>query len=205
MLKFVVLVLIAIFMLSYFIIAYICKKIVNKKNKCYNPWSKIDELIPFNKYFVIPYAIWYPFVFFALIYFMLQDESTFYNLSLCMFLGGCISYLIFLLFPTSISKPSLTNNDFLTNFIRLIYSKDTPYNCFPSIHVLYTTLIILFFIFHVPMAILTIIVSLIGILIILSTICIKQHYFMDLLFGIIIAAILFIHSNTFIAQITLLN
>ncbi|HGG0418997.1 TPA: phosphatase PAP2 family protein, partial [Clostridium sporogenes] len=72
--------------------------------------------------------------------------------------------------------------------VKFIYNTDNPYNCFPSIHVI-TTYIIMRYMLNNEVEnnrITNIIVTILGILIILSTEFIKQHVLFDIIFAIIL-------------------
>lgn len=55
--------------------------------------SFLDDYIPFNEYFVIPYFLWFVCIGISLIGFMIYEKETFSNLCLMMF-GGITFCLI---------------------------------------------------------------------------------------------------------------
>jgi len=86
----------------------------------------------------------------------------------------------------------ITGSDFFSNLVLNLYEADNPYNCFPSIHVLNSVLIALFTFESEKVHKLTkAICVIISVSIILSTMFIKQHYFADVVAGIIFACILY--------------
>ncbi len=154
----------------------------------------IDEVIPFNSLFIIPYYLWYALIFIVPYYLFLKDKDMFYKYIICYVFTALISNTIFLFYPTMVIRPEIevTNiTTFLTNFIYII---DNPaINCFPSLHCAISMLFILtsctskkinnkfkIFIFFM------------SVLVMLSTLFTKQHVFVDLVSGDIIALIVFI-------------
>lgn len=177
----------------------------------YNPNAKIlitfiDNLIPFNKYFIIFYATWYVYVAFFLAYLCIFNKVNYWKLLLSLSLGMITAYLIFYLFPTTVPRPVLSGNDIFTNMIRLLYANDNPYNCLPSIHVLNTMLVEIYITLNKNTSrILKIVCNIIGIFIILSTMFIKQHVFLDVLSAAILAYMLYPLINYLLDDLGLID
>ncbi|GAA0781721.1 phosphatase PAP2 family protein [Hathewaya limosa] len=159
----------------------------------------IDSYIPFMKIFIIPYVIWYVYVAGFLAFLCILDEKQYFRTVFSLNLGMLISYFVFFIFPTHVPRPEVIGTDILSNMVLWIYKTDNPYNCFPSIHVL-NTLIINYFVcvsdkFSKNVKIMA---TIVGVSIILSTLFIKQHYFADVIGGVILAFIvcfIFKHTN----------
>lgn len=98
--------------------------------------TKTDTIIPFIPLFVIPYLIWYPFTF--IVYFLLfkHDRSMYYRAFLISCTGLIVCYITFYFFQTMIIRPVVEDGDIFIKLVKLVYATDAPYNCFPSIHVL---------------------------------------------------------------------
>ncbi|WP_330949341.1 phosphatase PAP2 family protein [Virgibacillus sp. MG-45] len=154
---------------------------------------KVDSYIPFIPIFVIPYIIWYAFIFGYMIYFCFKDLKVYYHALITIVIGEVICFLFYIFFQTTVPRPVLAGNDWITSMVQFIYQNDEPYNCFPSIHVLTTYVIMLAFIQIKKKHLFnTLFVHMMGILIILSTLFIKQHVVLDVIASIIIASV--IHS-----------
>lgn len=154
--------------------------------------TDIDRNIPFIKLFAIPYFIWYLFVPASLVYIYFINEKNYYKVISSVIIGMLLSFIIYYFFQTTVPRPSLTGNDFLTNLLRFIYTMDSPYNCFPSIHVLTCYLMIKGTqINDEKNQIGRIIVAIIAVAIILSTQFIKQHVILDLISGILLGEIIY--------------
>lgn len=157
-----------------------------------NILTTADHYIPFIPQFIIPYIGWYFFMFFYLIYFCQKDRKLYYESLITMNIGMLVCYAVYYLFQTTVPRPILTSNDFFTNLVRFIYTNDQPYNAFPSIHVL-TTFIIMYAMFksEIDSFIHRNFVYSFGILIILSTVFVKQHGILDGIASIMLVHILF--------------
>ncbi|UKS25161.1 phosphatase PAP2 family protein [Paenibacillus sp. HWE-109] len=101
-----------------------------------NLMTDLDNLIPFLPVFIIPYLFWYPFIFGMFIVLFLKDRAVYYRslIALCAGLISC--YLIYATYQTTVPRPSIIDNSWLTGLVKFVYAADKPFNCFPSIHVL---------------------------------------------------------------------
>ncbi len=160
--------------------------------------TTIDHQIPFLPQFIIPYIGWYFFIIFYLIYFFQKDRKIYYESLLANNFGMIISYLVYFFFQTTVPRPLLVNDDFFTNLVRFIYSNDQPFNCFPSIHVL-TTFIIMYAMYRSEINSLfhRYFIYIFGSFIILSTVFVKQHSILDGVASIILVCSLFTIVNKF--------
>ena len=151
-----------------------------------------DQIIPFNKYFAVPYQFMVIFITLVLIYLAIVDYKYYFGLLASVIIGMFICFIIFFFYPTTVPRPIIQGNDFFTKMVLNIYSGDNPYNCFPSIHVLSAYLPMLF-VFKYNKSFLMKGFTLIGcVSITLSTMFIKQHYILDALASIIMGTLLFL-------------
>lgn len=96
----------------------------------------LDDYIPFNKYFVIPYCLWYFYVGATLFFLMIRSKKEFLQFTSLLFGGTTICILIFLIFPSSVSfRPEINGTDIFTKVIAFLFTMDRPTNVCPSIHV----------------------------------------------------------------------
>lgn len=168
----------------------------NYRGKVYHIPSSVDSLVHFNKYFVVPYAIWYFYVVFVLFYYAVYDDKRYIKLLFGINAGMIVCFIIFYFFPTFVPRPEVYGNDIFARAVRAIYVRDNPYNCFPSIHVLDSVLIAIYINaddkispFYKTIA------SSISILILLSTMFIKQHYFYDVVAAAGLAGVVYFAFN----------
>lgn len=143
--------------------------------------TDLDTLIPFIPVFIVPYIIWYAFILGYLIYFWYKDISVYLKTLSVIVFGELVCFAIYFYFQTTVPRPDVAGNGIMVDLVRMIYSHDQPYNAFPSIHVLTTFAIILGNInirnkhlFH------SVFVPVMGSLIIISTLFVKQHYILDM-------------------------
>lgn len=162
---------------------------------CYNVADLIDRMIPFIKCFIVPYYIWFLFIPFVGVYLLFEDELTFKKFQTS-FIAGMLLFLIFnTFFTTSINiRPVVVyGSDIFSVLIRGLYEIDTPTNVFPSMHV-FTTVIALVAMLRAKRGLRHNVlgkVSLItlSVLIILSTMFLKQHAVVDVIGGILLGAV----------------
>lgn len=174
----------------------------NSKREVHSLITAADNAIPFVKIFIVPYVAWYGFIFFTMAYLCFKDRNAYFQTLISYGAGLICSFITFYFFQTTVTRPELTGNGILTSMIQIIYSADQPYNCFPSIHVLTSYLMV--------KGIMSssarnrrnnFIVSITAVLIIISTLFIKQHVLLDVVFGVIYAELLFRLSQTIYKKI----
>lgn len=155
--------------------------------------TSVDKHIPFTKYFIIPYVSWYLYVGFFLMLLCVVNEKSYRGLLINLLIGMIISYIIFYVFPTTVPRPIINSKDIFSRLVLIIYNRDNPYNCFPSIHVINAALTAIYVNRESKLnRVIKGISTTVSILIILSTMFIKQHYFLDAVAGILIAYTLYI-------------
>ena len=156
--------------------------------------NSIDDKIPFVLVFIIPYVFWYLMLFIMPYKMYQKDKTNFYKYIITTILIVVIANIIFICYPTIVNRPEISGNNILILLTKLIYSIDTPaLNCFPSLHCGFSML----FILHIctsrkqsnSFKIFTLISS---ILVMASTLLIKQHVFIDLIAGDILSTIVYL-------------
>lgn len=157
----------------------------------------VDDIIPFNEYFIIPYFIWFIYVASVLIFFFFKDVDEFYRFGLYLALGMSISLFICQIFPngTDLRPVNLdSNKNIFTHLVAFIYKTDTNTNVFPSIHVfnsIATHVAILrsrFFYNNMKVKAISFIIM---ISICLSTLFLKQHSFLDVVGATILSYVIY--------------
>lgn len=154
--------------------------------------TDLDRLIPFLPIFILPYIIWYAFILGYLIYFWYKDTAVYLKTLSVIVLGELVCFVIYFYFQTTVPRPELTGNGILVDLVAMIYNHDRPYNAFPSIHVLTTFAIMLGnlnirnkHLFH------SIFIPVMGSLIIISTLFVKQHYILDMFGSMFLTAFIY--------------
>lgn len=99
----------------------------------------LDDYIPFCEYFIVPYLLWFPFLFSTVVYFIFfnPDKQEYYQYikNLCM--GMTVFLAVSYLYPNGHQlRPEVFARDNLfVGLVKILYSADTCTNILPSIHV----------------------------------------------------------------------
>ncbi len=159
----------------------------NRDNVTYHSIScTVDDWIPFNELFAIPYFLWFGYVVVVLVILFLQLDhlQDFYRCAATLILGMTTALIIYTLWPNSqpLRPEVLPRDNILTRMIAGLYQGDTSTNVCPSLHV-YNSLAI-----HTGLAKshlfqnkkgIKIASLILCILICLSTVFLKQHSVID--------------------------
>ena len=155
----------------------------------------IDQYIPFNEYFVIPYVLWFVFMVLGFAYFVFIDQSGVKRTYFYLFLGMSSSLLIYALIPTGQNlRVQLYNDNIFQCLVSFIYSVDSSTNVCPSIHVYNSVMMCVSLLKsrkikqHTWLCFLIIVLA---ILICMSTVMIKQHAFMDIVWALVLANVIY--------------
>lgn len=97
----------------------------------------LDEKIPFIEYFIIPYLLWFAFITITALYFFFTNKYDFYRMAVFMVTGMTLFLIISTIYPNGqILRPSHFERDnIFIDLVKQLYKSDTPTNIFPSIHV----------------------------------------------------------------------
>lgn len=157
----------------------------------------LDDRIPFCEVFVIPYFLWFLYVFGMIVYFFFTDKQDYYRNCVFLFTGMTVFLVVSTLWPNGhhLRPAVMPRSNIFTQLVSFLYRTDTPNNLWPSIHV-YNSLGAHFAVLkskklckkplvHVGSLVLCI-------SIILSTMFLKQHSVFDVLTAFIMAAVMYI-------------
>lgn len=103
--------------------------------------TKLDDMIPFCEYFIIPYVIWYVYVCGTVLYLGLTDKSLkeYKRFIANMMLGMIVFVITSLIYPNGQNlRPEIVVDGFFTWAVNLLYTIDTSTNILPSLHVFAT-------------------------------------------------------------------
>ncbi len=161
-----------------------------------------DSWIPLLPIFSIFYLLYAPFLLATLVYFIFFSKS--FNHAGFSFVFCLITaFLFYIFFQTHIIRPNIVETDIFSEIVALIYANDRPYNCFPSLHVSLSILSFLHWSRSFPKV--KLVLGFFTILIILSTVLIKQHYTPDIIGGVILSIASFYVGQVFQHRITVLS
>jgi membrane-associated phospholipid phosphatase len=149
------------------------------------PLFTIDKKVPFLPWtFTIYFS---DYLLAMLVIVQIQELTEFKALSRNVFLGLMLSATFFVLSPTTYPRPAYPTNEILPiqMLLDLVASADRPTNCFPSMHVATAAIFTwsmrhrrhyyLYWIWTLAIA--------------ASTLTTKQHYFLDIIGGFIVMAV----------------
>lgn len=159
----------------------------------YEIHSKIDDYIPFIEYFIIPYLLWFVYMLVGGFFIFFTDKKEFYKMSAFGIIGMTLFLIICTVFPNGLHlRPTVFARDnIFVDLVKQLYATDTPTNVLPSIHV-YNSITIAIAVGRskllenkhwIKMA-----SYIMAILIILSTMFLKQHSITDVICAFAIAA-----------------
>ena len=175
---------------SQVVIYFITKLFLNNEFVLNN---HLDEQIPFVPYFIYFYISWYILLFLVPIIYMKYDKKALKKYTYTNFISVLVCGIIFIIFPTTINRPNIEVTSITTWLVNTIYYFDTPaVNCLPSIHSL---ICFIFILCNSKANIKTsykCIIDILSVLIILSTLFIKQHVIYDVLSAFIVSSITYI-------------
>ena len=140
-----------------------------------------DDLIPFCEWFVIPYFLWFPYLAGMLLYTLLRDVEAFKKLMRYFILTFTAAVVIYRLFPNcqTLRPAVLPRDNFASGIVSFLYRLDTNTNVCPSEHVIGSAGVV-FAAFHSEgLKRHRGWILLLGILICVSTVFIKQHSLLD--------------------------
>ncbi|WP_425806604.1 phosphatase PAP2 family protein [Desulfitobacterium sp. Sab5] len=162
------------------------------KGDVYSLVTVLDQHIPFIKYFIAPYLAWYFLMFVVLAWFMKHDYELYIQSIFSICVGLLLSFMVYAVFQTTVPRPVILGQDLFSRLTRFMYGMDNPYNAFPSIHVM--TAYIIFIASskakgYGKKAMLA--SQTLSVLVILSTVFLKQHTLMDVFGGILLGGSLF--------------
>jgi membrane-associated phospholipid phosphatase len=150
--------------------------------------SVVDDWIPFLAWTIWVYVSYYLFLILAV--WLPKDDKRRSDAAYGLVLAAIIGAVIFTLWPTSVMRQS-PSFDGATGFLwHLLFSVDTTFNALPSLHVANTCLAAIAL--WSRRGLWRIIVPVWAPMIILSTLTTKQHYAIDVLGGLLLAAICFV-------------
>ncbi len=183
--------------LSYFFI-YMAWFMWLEKNVVPKFWmrSPLDDLIPFVPAFIIPYTLWFAYVASAIVLFLFISKQDYFKLCSFLFIGMSIILTIYMLFPNGHRlRPQVEADGLFLTMIARLHQADTSTNVAPSIHV-YNSIGV-----HIALAkaektrkIVWLRVSsfILMLLIIMSTVFLKQHSIDDVFFALPLCLIMYL-------------
>ena len=125
--------------LVYFALYLITENLI-PAGSCHVSHCWLDDIIPFNEYFLLFYCFWYVLIVVSLGYFLLYDIGSFRKLQTYIMITQAVAMMIYIIYPSvQIGRPAVMPHDnLLCNVMMFIYTVDTPTGVCPSLHVAYS-------------------------------------------------------------------
>lgn len=124
---------------GYFILYFLTENLIPAEN-CHIIHSPLDDLIPFNEFFVIFYVGWYVLIVGSLLYFLLYSVQNFRNLQTYIIITQILAMVVYVVYPSrqELRPEVFPRENVLTWIMGIIYTFDTNTGVFPSLHVAYS-------------------------------------------------------------------
>lgn len=123
----------------YFVMYFLTENLI-PVSRCHEIYCSLDDLIPFNEFFVLFYVGWYFFVAGSLAYTFFYDVEDFKKIQQYIMFTQAVAMLCYILYPSVQNLRPLVfpRNNIFTYIIGLLYAFDTPTGVCPSLHVAYS-------------------------------------------------------------------
>lgn len=124
---------------AYFLFFFLTEKFI-PYDKCHVIHSVVDDMVPFNEYFILAYVSWYLLLAGTLFFFLFFDVESFKKCQIFIMWTQLIAMLIYIFWPNiqHLRPETLPQKNFCSQIVSLIYSVDTPTGVMPSLHVAYS-------------------------------------------------------------------
>jgi hypothetical protein len=98
----------------------------------------LDDLIPFCEWFLLPYLFWFVYLVGMLVYTFFYDVPAFRRYMYFVILSYTATAVIYLVYPTAqaLRPVSFAHDNLLTRWMAAFYAYDTNTNVCPSLHVI---------------------------------------------------------------------
>ena len=149
----------------------------------------IDSYIPFIPAFILPYVLCYAHWVINIIMSAHTGRERFNKFSTALMLSQIICGILFLVVPTTIVRPDVSMYKGVVGvLLKFIYGMDAPVNLFPSMHCLLSwfSWIAVRNCDNVPRWY-QIFSLIFAIIVCISTVTVKQHFFVDIIGGVVLA------------------
>ena len=175
-----------LFIPGYIICFFIMEALVPAGSDYWVSYCPLDDHIPFLDFFVIPYVMWYPYLFIVGLGLIFLDVPELKRYVRCMIAGFGFCMLFCVLFPNGQDlRPAVFGHEnFFTWLLGRVYAADTNTNVLPSMHIVGCFAACAAVFHSAPLRCWRAPVLLLGLLISASTVLVKQHSILDIFAGL---------------------
>lgn len=124
---------------GYFILYFITENLIPVE-KCHPIHCRLDDMIPFCDWFVIPYVSWYLLIVASMLWFLLYSVESFKKMQTYIIVTQIIAMAVYIIYPNcqNLRPEVFPRENFLTWILGSIYAFDTNTGVCPSLHVAYS-------------------------------------------------------------------
>ncbi len=157
--------------------------------------TAIDDMIPVVEIFIIPYILWLPYLCAGMIAIAVRSRFLSRKTAYMLMAGMTLFVVISLVYPNALELRDAIpdRKNIFMDLINHLHAIDTPTDVFPSLHV-YDALVVtagMHLTFRDKKVLLAL-CDVLTVLIVLSTVFIKQHSIIDVIGAFVIFAVVFI-------------
>jgi membrane-associated phospholipid phosphatase len=150
----------------------------------------LDQHIPLYPPFIVPYLLGtLLFVGLPVWVAIHAPPGDFEDYTIAILLATWVSYTVYIVFPTYVTRPEIVSKDIFSSAISALYQTDLAYNAAPSGHAFYSTLSILYLKRWKPGYKFVWLAA--WIIILVSTLLTRQHNILDLISGMLLAGLVY--------------
>ena len=123
-----------------YLILYFLTENLIPAERCHVIHCALDDLIPFNEFFLIFYCYWFVLLVGSLLYLFLYDILSFKRMQVYIMITQAVAMLTYIIYPSvHLMRPeTFARDNALTRLMAFIYAFDTPTGICPSLHVAYS-------------------------------------------------------------------
>ncbi|MEH7375570.1 phosphoesterase, partial [Neobacillus drentensis] len=100
-----------LFLLVIPLLAKIYELLNSRSHRAVDISTSIDQAIPFLSVFIIPYILWYAYIFCYLIYFCFKDTKVYLKTLILIVVAELICFVIYFFFQTTVPRPTIEGNN----------------------------------------------------------------------------------------------
>ena len=162
-------------------------------------YHPLDDRIPFCEYFIVFYYIWYLFIGGTALYLIFADAPAFRRYMWFFMISFSFTLIFNVTYPNGQDlRPDLSalgRDNLFIRLIEMIYAADTNTNVCPSMHVI-GSFAAMFAVFDCKRLRKTVVAPILAVLLTIlvsaSTVLVKQHSIVDVFWGVIASAVVFV-------------
>ncbi len=171
----------------YFIVGYTVVGQVLQPVALINLWTPIDAQIPYISFFVLFYVAAYAYIVYPV--FLITKTRLLYCAALRYIIVASIAFVVFYFAPNEMQRPPYVEvKSFFDTLLNGVFSVDSRFNTFPSLHVAFS--VTSFYLIKLQKPKQIVFALMCTLLIIASTLFTRQHMLADVLGGYVLGEVI---------------